>query len=247
MGADYSTIHLRLDNVLIIGSGGGLKNKAVAKAKAKDSKDSNELAIEVDIDRLEGYHYHPTGSTFQIYGIITFKGKTGKVSCVKQEIIDYFKKDFPGGSGIGCSHYIYYTGHGQHGTGDWCFYDGTITFEWIYAAFVKYRPRKGSALEIHSDCCFSGNWVDKAERKYNYKSWWNTNCKNEIFVCSAPGSDQVAYDNQYSKKWTKCNGKSWAHLMKGYGAKIFKNKMNQEMQIASITETEHGSYAADSA
>ena len=52
---------------------------------------------------------------------------------------------------------IWYTGHSEQGTGDWCFKDGTISFQEI---FDLYRAHfSGRLLYIVSDCCYSGKWV----------------------------------------------------------------------------------------
>ena len=52
---------------------------------------------------------------------------------------------------------IYYTGHGEEGTGNWCFKDGTITFQDIFTLYNKYL--KGKLLHIVTDCSYSGQWV----------------------------------------------------------------------------------------
>jgi len=52
---------------------------------------------------------------------------------------------------------IYYTGYGEESTGNWCFKDGTITFQDIFALCNKYL--KGKLLSIITDCSYSGQWV----------------------------------------------------------------------------------------
>jgi len=52
---------------------------------------------------------------------------------------------------------IYYTGFGEEGTGNWCFKDGTISFQEIFALYQKHLT--GKILCIIADCCFSGQWV----------------------------------------------------------------------------------------
>jgi len=62
-----------------------------------------------------------------------------------------------------CIALICYTGYGEEGTGNWCFKDGTITFQDIFTLYNKYY--KGKILYIFSECCFSGQWVvDCAKR-----------------------------------------------------------------------------------
>ena len=53
--------------------------------------------------------------------------------------------------------WIYYTGYGEEGTGNWCFKDGTISFQDIFTLYTKYL--KGKVLAIYTDCCYSGQWV----------------------------------------------------------------------------------------
>ena len=52
---------------------------------------------------------------------------------------------------------IYYTGYGEEGTGNWCFKDGTISFQDIFSLYKEYC--KGKVLCIFADCCYSGQWV----------------------------------------------------------------------------------------
>ena len=52
---------------------------------------------------------------------------------------------------------LIYLGHSEVGTGNWCFKDGTISFQEIFDLYRRCSP--GKALSIQSDCCYSGNWV----------------------------------------------------------------------------------------
>ena len=51
---------------------------------------------------------------------------------------------------------LYYTGHGEIFTGNWCFHDGTISIQEIFDMVPKdeYYPM------IFSDACYSGHWAD---------------------------------------------------------------------------------------
>ena len=51
---------------------------------------------------------------------------------------------------------IYYTGHGEIGTGNWCFSDGTISIKDL----EDMTPPGCLYPFIISDCCYSGNWAD---------------------------------------------------------------------------------------
>ena len=48
-------------------------------------------------------------------------------------------------------------GHGENGTGNWCFKDGTISFQEIFNLYRKFCA--GKLLSLISDCCYSGHWV----------------------------------------------------------------------------------------
>ena len=52
---------------------------------------------------------------------------------------------------------LYYCGHGGKYSGDWCFFDGVITFQEIMSLYVANM--RGGALTIVSDCSYSGKWV----------------------------------------------------------------------------------------
>ena len=53
---------------------------------------------------------------------------------------------------------IYYTGHGEVGTGDWCFHDGTLSFQDI----GDLTPLSCKYLVIFADTCYSGHWANIA-------------------------------------------------------------------------------------
>ena len=48
-------------------------------------------------------------------------------------------------------------GHSEESTGNWCFKDGTISFQEVFDLYR--RCCTGKVLTINSDCCYSGNWV----------------------------------------------------------------------------------------
>lgn len=51
---------------------------------------------------------------------------------------------------------LYYTGHGEVGTGNWCFHDGTISIQEI----LDMVPEEMLYPMIFSDTCYSGHWAD---------------------------------------------------------------------------------------
>ena len=50
-----------------------------------------------------------------------------------------------------------YLGHSEEGSGNWCFKDGTISFQEIFNLITKYCKNK--LVTIISDCSHSGQWV----------------------------------------------------------------------------------------
>ena len=52
---------------------------------------------------------------------------------------------------------IWYTGHGEKNTGNWCFKDDLITFQDIFGLYMDCF--RGKQLIIHSDCSYFGNWI----------------------------------------------------------------------------------------
>ena len=51
---------------------------------------------------------------------------------------------------------LYYTGHGEIGTGNWCFADGKISINEI----LKQLPEDCFYPMIFSDACYSGHWAN---------------------------------------------------------------------------------------
>ena len=58
---------------------------------------------------------------------------------------------------------VYYTGHGQTGTGDMCYHDGTISIQEVEDLLPPgtYRPL------LISDACYSGHWANYCLLKGN--------------------------------------------------------------------------------
>ena len=58
---------------------------------------------------------------------------------------------------------LLYTGHGERGTGNWCFNDGVISFEDIFALYMDHF--RGKVLTLVCDCSYSGNWAEHYAKK----------------------------------------------------------------------------------
>ena len=66
-----------------------------------------------------------------------------------------------------CFHFIlaliWYTGHGEKATGNWCFKDGVISFEDLFALYMDHF--RGKLLTLVCDCSYSGSWVEQCAKK----------------------------------------------------------------------------------
>ena len=62
-----------------------------------------------------------------------------------------------------CIVVIWYTGHGEKDTGNWCFKDGVISFQDVFGLYMDHM--RGKRLTIISDCSYSGNWIKQCAEK----------------------------------------------------------------------------------
>ena len=61
---------------------------------------------------------------------------------------------------------LQYLGNSEKGTGNWCFKDGTISFQEIFDIYRRTCPDK--ILSIQSDCSYSGQWVRECARALDH-------------------------------------------------------------------------------
>lgn len=127
---------------------------------------------------------------------------------------------------------LYYTGHGDS-EGDWRFpNDGWISIEmltgapcgggaspdWYTGGGVK--PRGSSyPMDIISDCCYSGKWVQWSEEN---RSYW--------MVTAASGPNQVAHDRLFAEAVFNAKDSERKKLKNERGAVIRKYGPDQRMQ-----------------
>ena len=62
-----------------------------------------------------------------------------------------------------CVAVIWYTGHGERETGNWCFQDGVISFEDIFILYMKHF--QGKLLNLTCDCSYSSRWAEQCAKK----------------------------------------------------------------------------------
>lgn len=74
---------------------------------------------------------------------------------------DHIEKFFNQCRGHKVKPVLYYTGHGENGTGNWCFADGKISIEEI----LNMLPEECLHPMILSDTCYSGHWANFCLKK----------------------------------------------------------------------------------
>eukprot|EP01084_Bolivina_argentea_P297696 512911_1 len=169
--------------VFFLGSGGDFKtDQDVAKKITKNHINNGTLNIELDFDRFSNYMFKTKKNVnkLKLHASLSTKGALS-INAVRPGIIDFLEEN------SGKDMVFYYTGHGITKKGNWCFYNGTITYEWFYAQWRKYDKGKNKIYVI-SDCCYSGIWTKKA-----YLS--SDEHKGRFMVQSACGPDRLATDN----------------------------------------------------
>eukprot|EP01084_Bolivina_argentea_P285002 488625_1 len=87
---------------------------------------------------------------------------------------------------------IYYTGHGENNTGNWCFYDGTISLKEVITTVISVY-RGVDDIQIYCDCCFSGNWCIELS---------TLNVPTRVVVSAASWPGVVAWDTRNGGLWT---------------------------------------------
>ena len=85
---------------------------------------------------------------------------------------------------------IWYTGHGEDATGNWCFRDGTIRFREMFDLYQTHFKHK--LLYIISDCSYSGCWIQDMANMFDDMG---------IPPCGHPMREQGIL----LKLWTSCS------------------------------------------
>ena len=94
-----------------------------------------------------------------------------------------------------CGHiHIYYTGHGEKHTGNWCFSDGVVSLKNVLDA-IKATNYGKSGIGIFSDCCYAGNW-NLELKKYRGEGWY-------IGLHSGSYPETVAFDSKNGGEFTR--------------------------------------------
>jgi len=175
--------------VLAIGSAGHGSGNAKSKAA-----DFGLLDTKTDIQDLEEWC---KSRDFEYFGAYEVRGRIGSARdclCGIERFMDHCRetKQVP---------FIYYSGHGERGTGNWCFPDGSrIGLEDI----VKLN-NTGWKLMIHCDCCFSGHWAELAKQKFSHTI--------SHLLCASSASDK-ARDRWHAQAWFKCDAVALQNLEK---------------------------------
>ena len=90
---------------------------------------------------------------------------------------------------------LFYSGHGETGTGNWVFTDRTISFNEVYDLWRQSGKSESAELWIISDSCFAGKWIMAARQSRSYNSY-----RIQIVCSSSP--DHVSYDSKEGGDFT---------------------------------------------
>jgi len=156
--------------LMIIGSAG--HGNGYSKNKSKDGY------LDTLADIIDAEKWFQEGPLHcKVVGMYHVKGVVGSAAACQRDLESFFKlcqRDK-------ASPVIYYTGHGNT-KGDWCFPDGTISFDRLYqlGKGAPYIPR------VYADCCYSGNWAFNGQ-----KAGW--------YVICASDSDTKAYNRVFAR------------------------------------------------
>ena len=111
----------------------------------------------------------------------------------KSEAIGHIRKFFEHCKANDFKPMLYYTGHGQKNTGNWCFSDLTLSLGDI----LKLIPVGMENPTIICDACFSGRWaIVCADLQWE-----------SLYCLSACGPDETAFDSSlfFSSLWHICS------------------------------------------
>jgi len=154
------------------GTGGTAKHKGV-------NKELGLLSSQQDLEDFKGWLVR---NDYISWGCQNSEGEMGRAS----NVLDEIKRFCRAARQHDKRALIYYTGHGEVGTGNWCFPNGgRISLHDVVAACTPL-PRNG--LKLISDACFSGKWA-LAAQLHGY----------DLTVESAAGPDKSAIDRVYAK------------------------------------------------
>lgn len=97
-------------------------------------------------------------------------------------------------------HIIAYFGHGQEQTGDWQMSDGLLCFEDLLQAWQE-RALEGSGISaslllVYLDSCYSGAWVEKAQRRVLL----------DVFIQASCNTHEVSVDGRFTPLWIEFQG-----------------------------------------
>ena len=113
---------------------------------------------------------------------------------------------------------IWYTGHGEEGTGNWCFKDGVITFEEVFALYKEHFRSK--LLCLICDCCFAGHWIRRCGETLdamNIGACGHQARQNGILIKIGASClpDQTACDTCYSSNGVTLTSKGRLSFIRG--------------------------------
>ena len=94
---------------------------------------------------------------------------------------------------------LWYSGHGQKDTGNWCFEDGFISFDDIYNIYQAHF--RGRLLMIVTDCCYAGQWVLRFKEKIGRKLVSKSEAEEMLLkVYASCQPNEKSYDGIFSSR-----------------------------------------------
>jgi len=186
------------------------------------TRDNGSYLSGIDCDMNNVAQYYKNESQ-TVFNVVRNMKNLSKYTVLK-EIEEYCKwlmKEKNEDDRRGC---IYYTGHGETNTGNWCFKDGTVSLDEILQIVKQYKLR---TLAISSDCCYAGNWAIKLTSIKHFSS----KCGISFHGASWPG--RVAKDTKYGGKFTLFQSKKSENDVKwvqcAYSKRAYSNNSASEL------------------
>ena len=96
---------------------------------------------------------------------------------------------------------LWYTGHGEEFTGNWCFKDGFISFDDIFNIYQAHF--RGRLLMIVTDCCYAGQWVLRFKEKRGREYLSRSEMLLKVYASCQP--NEKAYDGVFTSRNVSIN------------------------------------------
>lgn len=159
-------------------------SRAVGGTSGSARKDEDDYGLLATKQDIEDFKEWARKCRYDWFGSIEVSGHVGKT----KEVVNYIHDFFRYCKSKRLKPIIYYSGHGDE-DGDWVFPDDVVTFDDV----ERYNNKidTGYVINVISDCCFSGRWVQQSNKK----------TKMNVLAASAP--DECALDRIFAQAFFK--------------------------------------------